>query len=162
MKMNYVELNFFLFLAACGGEKSSEEETAAETVTETETETETQTETDTQTETVTETETDTDSETDTGTETLTETETDNCADATEIWSSTVVADDILSEAGCWSMSSDYTGNGDVPSGAHSWSINEPLPTHDWWSSWSWEYEVDANGVATKPLCKSSEMPPTIH
>ena len=73
------------------------------------------------------------------------TDPEECGEATQLWETTVVSADILSTSGCWSVEENYTGSGEVPGGYNNWSLNEPMPTNDWWSSWTWKYDIFGNG-----------------
>ena len=64
----------------------------------------------------------------------------SCEEPSEVWGSNVAATEVIAESGCWSTSNTYNGNNEVPLGTHNWTLDEPLQTNDWWSSWAWKFE----------------------
>lgn len=66
--------------------------------------------------------------------------------------SSVDANDLISKAGCWSVSTTYAG-GTPPSGTlkRSDKFTGTVPTHKWWTSALWDYPGATDTSTAKPF-----------
>lgn len=74
------------------------------------------------------------------------------SDTSEAGNNSVNANDLMSKAGCWSVSTTYTA-GDKPSGTlkKTSNLTGTVPTHKWWESALWDYPSAESPNVAKPF-----------